>query len=247
MPSALLSPSRPCFIFWGVGQAWLVAPLYLLCSNCFLSLPAECGAVDQCGWWLGLQPATSIHVHTLCSLECGGKNFHFVHSSADVDSVVSGTVRSAFEYGGQKCSACSRLYVPQSLWPQIKGRLLEEHSRIKVGDVSGTSAAPSRWLMRLAAAVSSSLSARSFPGGLSGSLRQGPSLGALCTWGGLWGRDSLCLWPVVSHLSLPCPQPVEDFGTFFSAVIDAKVKGGAQHNLGVLGPGLGQRGAGLSV
>uniref|UniRef100_A0A8C2MZM0 Multifunctional fusion protein n=2 Tax=Cricetulus griseus TaxID=10029 RepID=A0A8C2MZM0_CRIGR len=66
--------------------------------------------------------------------ECGGKNFHFVHSSADVDSVVSGTVRSAFEYGGQKCSACSRLYVPQSLWPQIKGRLLEEHSRIKVGD-----------------------------------------------------------------------------------------------------------------
>ncbi|KAM6173795.1 delta-1-pyrroline-5-carboxylate dehydrogenase, mitochondrial [Erethizon dorsatum] len=66
--------------------------------------------------------------------ECGGKNFHFVHCSADVDSVVSGTLRSAFEYGGQKCSACSRLYVPSSLWPQIKGRLLEEHSRIKVGD-----------------------------------------------------------------------------------------------------------------
>ncbi|XP_008587687.1 PREDICTED: delta-1-pyrroline-5-carboxylate dehydrogenase, mitochondrial [Galeopterus variegatus] len=66
--------------------------------------------------------------------ECGGKNFHFVHCSADVDSVVSGTVRSAFEYGGQKCSACSRLYVPRSLWPQIKGRLLEEHGRIKVGN-----------------------------------------------------------------------------------------------------------------
>ncbi|XP_054376782.1 delta-1-pyrroline-5-carboxylate dehydrogenase, mitochondrial isoform X3 [Pongo abelii] len=66
--------------------------------------------------------------------ECGGKNFHFVHRSADVESVVSGTLRSAFEYGGQKCSACSRLYVPHSLWPQIKGRLLEEHSRIKVGD-----------------------------------------------------------------------------------------------------------------
>ncbi|XP_032156495.1 delta-1-pyrroline-5-carboxylate dehydrogenase, mitochondrial isoform X2 [Sapajus apella] len=66
--------------------------------------------------------------------ECGGKNFHFVHRSADVDSVVSGTLRSAFEYGGQKCSACSRLYVPHSLWPQIKRRLLEEHSRIKVGD-----------------------------------------------------------------------------------------------------------------
>lgn len=76
--------------------------------------------------------------------ECGGKNFHFVHRSADVDSVVSGTLRSAFEYGGQKCSACSRLYVPRSLWPQIKGRLLEEHGRIKVGDVSGAFLPPRR-------------------------------------------------------------------------------------------------------
>lgn len=66
--------------------------------------------------------------------ECGGKNFHFVHCSADMDSVVSGTLRSAFEYGGQKCSACSRLYAPRSLWPQIKGRLLEELGGIKVGN-----------------------------------------------------------------------------------------------------------------
>uniref|UniRef100_A0A670YYK7 Delta-1-pyrroline-5-carboxylate dehydrogenase, mitochondrial n=1 Tax=Pseudonaja textilis TaxID=8673 RepID=A0A670YYK7_PSETE len=66
--------------------------------------------------------------------ECGGKNFHFVHASADVPSVVSGTVRSAFEYGGQKCSACSRLYVPDSLWPRVKAGLLEEHQKIKVGD-----------------------------------------------------------------------------------------------------------------
>nr|CAI9703076.1 unnamed protein product [Rangifer tarandus platyrhynchus] len=66
--------------------------------------------------------------------ECGGKNFHFVHCSADVDSVVSGTLRSAFEYGGQKCSACSRLYVPRSLWPQIKGQLLEGLRGIKVGN-----------------------------------------------------------------------------------------------------------------
>uniref|UniRef100_A0A8C8SJQ4 Multifunctional fusion protein n=1 Tax=Pelusios castaneus TaxID=367368 RepID=A0A8C8SJQ4_9SAUR len=69
--------------------------------------------------------------------ECGGKNFHFVHSSADVPSVVNGTLRSAFEYSGQKCSACSRLYAPDSLWPQIKEKLLEEHGKIKVGDVSG--------------------------------------------------------------------------------------------------------------
>ncbi|KYO24565.1 delta-1-pyrroline-5-carboxylate dehydrogenase, mitochondrial [Alligator mississippiensis] len=66
--------------------------------------------------------------------ECGGKNFHLVHSSADVPTVVNGTLRSAFEYGGQKCSACSRLYAPDSLWPQIKAKLLEEHGKIKVGD-----------------------------------------------------------------------------------------------------------------
>ncbi|CAD7678374.1 unnamed protein product [Nyctereutes procyonoides] len=79
-------------------------------------------------------PSTSAASTSQAACQCGGKNFHFVHRSADVGSVVSGTLRSAFEYGGQKCSACSRLYVPQSLWPQIKGRLLEEHGRIKVGD-----------------------------------------------------------------------------------------------------------------
>uniref|UniRef100_A0A8C1H7C9 Multifunctional fusion protein n=1 Tax=Cyprinus carpio carpio TaxID=630221 RepID=A0A8C1H7C9_CYPCA len=71
--------------------------------------------------------------------ECGGKNFHFVHKSADVGSVVTGTIRSAFEYGGQKCSACSRMYVPDSLWPQIKQQLLDVHKQIKVGDVSSFS------------------------------------------------------------------------------------------------------------
>ncbi|XP_026683260.1 delta-1-pyrroline-5-carboxylate dehydrogenase, mitochondrial [Diaphorina citri] len=48
--------------------------------------------------------------------ECGGKNFHFIHASANVESVVNGTIRSAFEYCGQKCSACSRMYVPESLF-----------------------------------------------------------------------------------------------------------------------------------
>ncbi|KAL0978476.1 hypothetical protein UPYG_G00170950 [Umbra pygmaea] len=66
--------------------------------------------------------------------ECGGKNFHFVHKSADVQSVVTGTIRSAFEYGGQKCSACSRMYVPDSLWPQIKQGLLDIHKQLKVGN-----------------------------------------------------------------------------------------------------------------
>jgi 1-pyrroline-5-carboxylate dehydrogenase len=51
--------------------------------------------------------------------ETGGKNFHLIHPSADVEHAVYNTVRAAFEYQGQKCSACSRLYVPKSLW--IKG------------------------------------------------------------------------------------------------------------------------------
>ncbi|KAG8180753.1 hypothetical protein JTE90_026227 [Oedothorax gibbosus] len=65
--------------------------------------------------------------------ECGGKNFHFVHKSADVKSVVASSIRSAFEYSGQKCSALDRMYVPESLWPQIKEGLLEIREQIKVG------------------------------------------------------------------------------------------------------------------
>nr|XP_023693400.1 delta-1-pyrroline-5-carboxylate dehydrogenase, mitochondrial [Paramormyrops kingsleyae] len=66
--------------------------------------------------------------------ECGGKNFHFVHKSADVRSVATGTIRSAFEYSGQKCSACSRMYVPDSLWPRIKQELLDVQKQLKVGN-----------------------------------------------------------------------------------------------------------------
>ncbi|CAJ0607886.1 unnamed protein product [Cylicocyclus nassatus] len=67
--------------------------------------------------------------------ECGGKNFHFVHPSANADVVAAGTVRSAWEYGGQKCSACSRLYVPKSRWDEIFQKIKDIHSKVKVGDV----------------------------------------------------------------------------------------------------------------
>jgi acyl-CoA reductase-like NAD-dependent aldehyde dehydrogenase len=72
--------------------------------------------------------------------ETGGKNFHFVHQSADLDNVTFQTIRAAFEYQGQKCSACSRIYIPDNLWPDIKSRLLKAHSRIKVGPVDGKQA-----------------------------------------------------------------------------------------------------------
>lgn len=68
--------------------------------------------------------------------ECGGKNYHFVHPSADVQSVATGTIRAAFEYCGQKCSACSRAYIPESLWPKLKPELLRLRDSLKIGDVT---------------------------------------------------------------------------------------------------------------
>lgn len=64
--------------------------------------------------------------------ECGGKNFHLVHPSADMESVAVSTVRSAYEYSGQKCSACSRLYVPKSKWPKLKERMQELVADLKI-------------------------------------------------------------------------------------------------------------------
>ncbi|CAL8110378.1 unnamed protein product [Orchesella dallaii] len=67
--------------------------------------------------------------------ECGGKNFHFVHPSADVPSVIMATIRSAYEFCGQKCSACSRIYVPRSLWSQVKEGIVENIKKLKIGPV----------------------------------------------------------------------------------------------------------------
>jgi 1-pyrroline-5-carboxylate dehydrogenase len=65
--------------------------------------------------------------------ETGGKNFHLVHESADVENAVVQTVRGAFEYQGQKCSATSRAYVPKSMWPQFKERLISETEALSIG------------------------------------------------------------------------------------------------------------------
>lgn len=87
----------------------------------------------------------------LLTFSLGGKNFHVVHSSADVENAVFQSVRSAFEYQGalrntsgsapshnlvgQKCSALSRLYVSSSVWNSggFKDKLLEQVAGIKVG------------------------------------------------------------------------------------------------------------------
>lgn len=68
--------------------------------------------------------------------ETGGKDFIMVHPSANVDEVAVAIVRGAFEYQGQKCSAASRAYIPESLWIRIRTRISEMLSEIKMGDVS---------------------------------------------------------------------------------------------------------------
>ncbi len=65
--------------------------------------------------------------------ETGGKNFIFMHRSADIDEMATAMVRGAFGYQGQKCSAASRVYVPKSVWPKLKKRVLEMVNQVKMG------------------------------------------------------------------------------------------------------------------
>ncbi len=65
--------------------------------------------------------------------ETGGKDFILAHSSAQVEVLVTAIIRGSFEFQGQKCSAASRVYIPQSLWPAVKSKLLTEMATIKVG------------------------------------------------------------------------------------------------------------------
>lgn len=66
--------------------------------------------------------------------ETGGKDFVLAHKTADVDQVVTALVRGAFEFQGQKCSAASRAYIPDNLWPELKEKLVKQVNGIKMGD-----------------------------------------------------------------------------------------------------------------
>ncbi len=65
--------------------------------------------------------------------ETGGKDFCIAHESANIDALVTGMVRGAFEYQGQKCSAMSRAYLPKNQWNEIKEKLIKEVATIDVG------------------------------------------------------------------------------------------------------------------
>ncbi|AZI25623.1 L-glutamate gamma-semialdehyde dehydrogenase [Pedobacter sp. G11] len=65
--------------------------------------------------------------------ETGGKDFILVHPSAQTDIASTAIVRGAFEYQGQKCSAASRIYIAESLWPEIKKLMLRDLATFKMG------------------------------------------------------------------------------------------------------------------
>jgi 1-pyrroline-5-carboxylate dehydrogenase len=67
--------------------------------------------------------------------ETGGKNFILVHESAKPEQVVTAIIRGGFGYQGQKCSAVSRVYIPDTLWPQIKDLLAGDLKSIKMGGI----------------------------------------------------------------------------------------------------------------
>ena len=67
--------------------------------------------------------------------ETGGKDFIVAHESADVESIATAIVRGSFEYQGQKCSAASRLFIADNIWPELRERLATEIDALPVGDV----------------------------------------------------------------------------------------------------------------
>lgn len=65
--------------------------------------------------------------------ETGGKDFIIAHPSANAKQVATGITRGAFEFQGQKCSAASRVYIPQSLWPSVKSNVEADLASITMG------------------------------------------------------------------------------------------------------------------
>ncbi len=65
--------------------------------------------------------------------ETGGKDFIFAHKTADVDALVVAMLRGAFEFQGQKCSAASRVYMPDNIWDEVKEKYVSMVKTIKMG------------------------------------------------------------------------------------------------------------------
>ncbi len=90
--------------------------------------------VFQALWKQAAASLTSYAAYPRLVGETGGKDFVLAHASADVDALAAGLVRGAFEYQGQKCSAASRAYVADAIWPAVRDRMLAMLAEVKVGD-----------------------------------------------------------------------------------------------------------------
>jgi 1-pyrroline-5-carboxylate dehydrogenase len=85
--------------------------------------------------WKAIGENVSIHnTYPKIVGETGGKDFVMVHRSAKPKQVATALARGAFEYQGQKCSAASRAYIPENLWAEIKGLLVDDVNSFKMGD-----------------------------------------------------------------------------------------------------------------
>src|SRR5207302_5686334 len=85
-------------------------------------------------WRLVAANVDTYHTYPRLVGETGGKDFIVAHASADVDALAVAMVRGAYEYQGQKCSAASRAYVPDVLWPRVRDRVLGMLAEVRVGD-----------------------------------------------------------------------------------------------------------------
>src|SRR5437667_267258 len=90
--------------------------------------------VFQALWKQSAANLTSYVAYPRLVGETGGKDFILAHPSAEPDVLATGMVRGAFEYQGQKCSAASRAYVPDAVWPRVRDRVLEMLAEVKMGD-----------------------------------------------------------------------------------------------------------------
>jgi 1-pyrroline-5-carboxylate dehydrogenase len=68
--------------------------------------------------------------------ETGGKDFVIAHPSADVDILRTALTRGAYEFQGQKCSAASRAYIPQSIWSRLRDDFIDEVNGLSMGDIT---------------------------------------------------------------------------------------------------------------
>ena len=98
---------------------------------------------DVCGWTFTgsyevgmtvLKRAGSGQYPRPVIIEMGGKNPTIVSDTADVDKAVVGVIRAAFGMDGQKCSACSRVYVQEGVYDEFKAKLVEQTKAVKIGD-----------------------------------------------------------------------------------------------------------------